>query len=184
MQPVVAINAFPQDHDSEHAVIQRFCNGLGVRTAVSRHVAEGGAGALELAEVVMQAAHEPSSFQFLYPLDMPLEQKIETIATQVYGADGIDVSPAAAKALANYERLGFGGLPVVIAKTHLSISSDPTLKGAPRGWRLPVREVRAAVGAGYVYAICGEMRTMPGLSKSPNAERIDIDEDGNIVGLS
>jgi formate--tetrahydrofolate ligase len=184
VQPVVAINAFPQDHDSEHAVIQRFCHGLGVRTAVSRHVAEGGAGARELAEVVMEAAHEPSSFQFLYPLDMPLEQKIETIATQVYGADGIDVSPSAAKALASYERLGFGGLPVVIAKTHLSISSDPTLKGAPRGWRLPVREVRAAVGAGYVYAICGEMRTMPGLSKSPNAERIDIDEDGNIVGLS
>ena len=184
VQPVVAINAFPQDHDSEHAVIQRFCHGLGVRTAVSRHVAEGGAGARELAEVVMEAAHEPSSFQFLYPLDMPLEQKIETIATQVYGADGIDVSPSAAKALVNYERLGFGGLPVVIAKTHLSISSDPTLKGAPRGWRLPVREVRAAVGAGYVYAICGEMRTMPGLSKSPNAERIDIDEDGNIVGLS
>jgi formate--tetrahydrofolate ligase len=184
VQPVVAINAFPQDHDSEHAVIQRFCNGIGVRTAVTRHVAEGGAGARELAEVVMEAAHEPSSFQFLYPLDMPLEQKIETIATQVYGADGIDVSPAAAKALREYERLGFGGLPVVIAKTHLSISSDPTLKGAPRGWRLPVREVRAAVGAGYVYAICGEMRTMPGLSKSPNAERIDIDEDGNIVGLS
>lgn len=184
VQPVVAINAFPQDHDSEHAVIQRFCHGLGVRTAVSRHVAEGGAGARELAEVVMEAAHEPSSFQFLYPLDMPLEQKIETIATQVYGADGIDVSPSAAKALASYERLGFGGLPVVIAKTHLSISSDPTLKGAPRGWRLPVREVRAAVGAGYVYAICGEMRTMPGLSKSPNAERIDIDEDGNVVGLS
>jgi formate--tetrahydrofolate ligase len=184
VQPVVAINAFPQDHDSEHAVIQRFCNGIGVRTAVTRHVAEGGAGARELAEVVMEAAHEPSSFQFLYPLDMPLEQKIETIATQVYGADGIDVSPAAAKALREYERLGFGGLPVVIAKTHLSISSDPTLKGAPRGWRLPVREVRAAVGAGYVYAICGEMRTMPGLSKSPNAERIDIDEDGHIVGLS
>jgi formate--tetrahydrofolate ligase len=184
VQPVVAINAFPQDHDSEHAVIQRFCNGIGVRTAVTRHVAEGGAGARELAEVVMEAAHEPSSFQFLYPLDMPLEQKIETIATQIYGADGIDVSPAAAKALREYERLGFGGLPVVIAKTHLSISSDPTLKGAPRGWRLPVREVRAAVGAGYVYAICGDMRTMPGLSKSPNAERIDLDEQGNIVGLS
>ena len=184
VQPVVAINAFPQDHDSEHAVVRRFCNGLGVRTAVSRHVAEGGAGAIELAEVVMQAAQEQTSFDFLYPLDLPLEQKIEAIAMQIYGADGIDISPAAARALAEYERLGFGGLPVVIAKTHLSISSDPSLKGAPRGWRMPVREVRAAVGAGYVYAICGDMRTMPGLSARPNAERIDIDADGNISGLS
>lgn len=184
VQPVVAINAFPQDHDSEHAVIRRYCNGIGVRTAVSRHVAEGGAGARELAEVVMEAAHEPSSFEFLYPLDLPLEQKIEAIATQIYGADGIDVSPGAAKALKDYERLGFGGLPVVIAKTHLSISSDPSLKGAPRGWRMPVREVRASVGAGYVYAICGEMRTMPGLSASPNAQRIDVGADGNITGLS
>ncbi|MDV3221092.1 formate--tetrahydrofolate ligase [Intrasporangium sp.] len=184
VQPVVAINAFPQDHESEHAVIRRYCNGIGVRTAVSRHVAEGGAGARELAEVVMEAAHEPTSFEFLYPLDLPLEQKIEAIATQIYGADGIDVAPGAAKALRDYERLGFGGLPVVIAKTHLSISSDPTLKGAPRGWRLPVREVRAAVGAGYVYAICGEMRTMPGLSATPNAQRIDVSADGNITGLS
>jgi formate--tetrahydrofolate ligase len=184
VQPIVAINAFPQDHDSEHAVIRRYCNGIGVRTAVTRHVAEGGSGALELAEVVMEAAHEPSSFEFLYPLDLPLEQKIEAIATQIYGADGIDVSPAAARALRDYERLGFGGLPVVIAKTHLSISSDPTLRGAPRGWRMPVREVRASVGAGYVYAICGEMRTMPGLSAAPNAQRIDVDADGNITGLS
>jgi formate--tetrahydrofolate ligase len=184
VQPIVAINAFPQDHDSEHAVIRRYCNGIGVRTAVTRHVAEGGSGALELAELVMEAAHEPSSFEFLYPLDLPLEQKIEAIATQIYGADGIDVSPAAARALRDYERLGFGGLPVVIAKTHLSISSDPTLRGAPRGWRMPVREVRASVGAGYVYAICGEMRTMPGLSAAPNAQRIDVDADGNITGLS
>ncbi|GAA5023378.1 formate--tetrahydrofolate ligase [Terrabacter aeriphilus] len=184
VQPVVALNAFPDDHESEHAVVRRFCNRLGVRSAVTRHVAEGGAGALELAQVVMEAAHEPSTFEFLYPLDLPLEQKIEAIATQVYGADGIDVSPAAARALADYERLGYGGLPVVIAKTHLSISSDPTLRGAPRGWRLPVREVRAAVGAGYVYAICGDMRTMPGLPSSPNAERIDIDEDGTVTGLS
>ncbi|MER7071092.1 formate--tetrahydrofolate ligase [Terrabacter sp. NPDC000476] len=184
VQPVVALNAFPDDHESEHAVVRRFCNRLGVRFAVTRHVAEGGAGALELAQVVMEAAHEPSTFEFLYPLDLPLEQKIEAIATQVYGADGIDVSAAAARALADYERLGYGGLPVVIAKTHLSISSDPTLRGAPRGWRLPVREVRAAVGAGYVYAICGDMRTMPGLPSSPNAERIDVDEDGTVTGLS
>ncbi len=147
------------------------------------HVAEGGAGALELAQVVVEAAHEPTAFEFLYPLDLPLEQKIEAIATQVYGADGIDVSPSAARALKDYERLGYGGLPVVIAKTHLSISSDPSLRGAPRGWRMPVREVRAAWCAGYVYAICGDMRTMPGLPTSPNAERIDIAADGSVTGL-
>lgn len=184
ISPVVAINAFPQDFDSEHDVIRRLCDEMGVRCAVSRHVAEGGAGAVDLARVVMEAADEPTSFEFLYPLEMPLADKIETVAREVYGADGIDLSPSAAKALREYERLGFDNLPVVIAKTHLSISSDPTLKGAPTGWRMPVREVRAAVGAGYVYAICGEMRTMPGLSKSPNAERIDLDEDGHIVGLS
>ena len=126
-QPVVAINAFPDDHDSEHDVIRALLQQprASVR-AVTRHVAEGGAGALELAQVVVEAAHEPTDFEFLYPLDLPLEQKIEAIATQIYGADGIDVSPAAARALKDYERLGYGGLPVVIAKTHLSISSDPT----------------------------------------------------------
>ncbi|WP_141819503.1 formate--tetrahydrofolate ligase [Humibacillus xanthopallidus] len=182
--PVVAINAFPTDFDSEHAVISALCDELGVRCAVTTHVADGGPGALDLARVVTEAAEERTDFRFLYPLEMPLTEKIETVAREVYGADGIDVSPAAAKALAEYERLGFGTLPVVIAKTHLSISSNPALKGAPTGWRLPVREVRAAVGAGYVYAICGDMRTMPGLPKSPNAERIDLTEDGSIVGLS
>jgi formate--tetrahydrofolate ligase len=181
--PVVAINAFPEDHDSEHEVIQRLCERLGVRCAVTRHVAEGGAGAAGLAQAVLEALEEGSSFQFLYDLSAPLVDKIETIATQIYGADGIDLSPAAAKGLAEFERLGFGRLPVVIAKTHLSISSDPTLRGAPTGWRMPVREVRAAPGAGYVYAICGDMRTMPGLPKHPNATRIDLDADGHVVGL-
>jgi formate--tetrahydrofolate ligase len=184
IQPVVAINAFPTDFDSEHAVIRELCDEMGVRCAVTRHVAEGGAGALELARVVVEAAEEPTEFRFLYPLEMPLADKIETIAREVYGADGIDVASSAGKALKEYERLGFGNLPVVIAKTHLSISSDPSRKGAPTGWRLPVREVRAAVGAGYVYAICGDMRTMPGLPKSPNAERIDLTEEGFVTGLS
>ncbi|WP_404387549.1 formate--tetrahydrofolate ligase [Humibacillus xanthopallidus] len=184
IQPVVAINAFPTDFDSEHAVIRELCDEMGVRCAVTRHVAEGGAGALELARVVTEAAEEPTDFRFLYPLEMPLVDKIDIIAREVYGADGIDVGSAAGKALKEYERLGFGNLPVVIAKTHLSISSDPSRKGAPTGWRLPVREVRAAVGAGYVYAICGDMRTMPGLPKSPNAERIDLTEEGFITGLS
>ena len=142
-----------------------------------------GAGAAELAKTVLDALEEGSAFRFLYDLSTPLLEKIETIATQIYGAAGIDVAPAAARALADYERLGYGGLPVVIAKTHLSISSDPKLRGAPTGWRMPVREVRVAVGAGYVYAICGDMRTMPGLPRHPNAQRIDLDADGNVVGL-
>jgi len=181
--PVVAINEFPADHPSEHEVISRLCERLGVRCAVTRHVAEGGAGAAELAKTVLDALEEGSTFRFLYDLSTPLLEKIETIATQIYGAAGIDVAPAAARALADYERLGFGDLPVVIAKTHLSISSDPKLRGAPTGWRMPVREVRVAVGAGYVYAICGDMRTMPGLPRHPNAQRIDLDADGNVVGL-
>jgi formate--tetrahydrofolate ligase len=184
IEPVVAINAFPQDHDSEHDVVREVCAELGVRCAVTTHVAQGGSGAEELARVVMAAARDENHFDFLYPLDLPLVEKIETIAREIYGADGIDVAPAAARALAEYERLGFGHLPVVIAKTHLSVSSDPTLLGAPTGWRMPVREVRAAVGAGYVYAICGDMSTMPGLPTSPNAEHVDLSQDGGIIGLS
>ena len=148
------------------------------------HFADGGRGAVELAEAVVEAAEEPSEFRFLYPSEASLREKIEAIATRVYGADGVDYAPAAARQLDTYESNGFGRLPVCIAKTHLSISSDPGLKGAPTGWRLPVREVRASVGAGFVYPICGDMRTMPGLSSHPAAERIDIDEDGNVVGLS
>ena len=102
----------------------------------------------------------------------------------MYGADGVDISPLAARQLDKYERAGFGNLPVCIAKTHLSLSADPSIKGAPTGWRLPVREVRASIGAGFIYPICGDMRTMPGLSSAPAAERIDIDENGEIVGLS
>ncbi|WP_109473359.1 formate--tetrahydrofolate ligase [Ornithinimicrobium cavernae] len=184
VSPVVAINAFPQDHESEHDVIRGLAAELGVRCAVTRHVAEGGAGAEDLAREVLAAAEEPTHFTPTYALEDPLAEKIEAVATRVYGADGVDYSPAATTALQTYEDAGFGGLPIVIAKTHLSISSDPTLMGAPRGWRLPVREVRASVGAGYVYAIAGDMRTMPGLSRHPNAERIELAPDGTITGLS
>lgn len=184
IEPVVAVNAFAQDHESEHEVIRELCAELGVACAVSHHVVRGGEGAAELAQAVVEAASAPTDFRFTYPLELPLAEKIDTVARQVYGADGIDLSPAAARGLAGYERLGYGTLPVVIAKTHLSISSDPSRRGAPTGWRMPVREVRAAVGAGYVYAICGDMRTMPGLSKSPNAERIDLLPDGTVTGLS
>jgi len=182
--PVVAVNAFPEDFPSEHRAIRELAASVGVRSAVCTHFAEGGRGATELAEAVVEACEEPSEFRLLYPDDAPLRAKIETIATRVYGADGVDYSPAAARQLDTYERNGFGGLPVCIAKTHLSISSDPELKGAPTGWRLPVREVRASVGAGFVYPVCGDMRTMPGLPSHAAAERIDIDDNGDIVGLS
>ena len=182
--PVVAINAFPTDHPSEHQAIREIAEEAGARVALSTHFADGGPGAAELAEAVMEAADEPSQFELLYPDEAPLRDKIETVATRVYGADGVDYSPAATRQLDTYERNGFGRLPVCIAKTHLSISSDPKLMGAPTGWRLPVREVRASVGAGFVYPICGEMRTMPGLGKTPAAFRIDLDTSGKIVGLS
>src|SRR5213075_2804989 len=118
------------------------------------------------------------------PDEASLTSKIETIATRVYGAADVQYTPQASRQLETYERAGFGKLPICIAKTHLSISSDPKLKGAPTGWTLPVREVRASVGAGFIYPICGEMRTMPGLPTTPNATSIDIDENGDIVGLS
>jgi formate--tetrahydrofolate ligase len=184
VSPVVAINAFPTDHKSEHDAIRQVAEEMGARVAVSSHFTDGGAGATELAEAVAEAAEEPTDFQFLYPSAAPLREKIETIATRVYGADGVSYTPLANKQLDNYERNGFGDLPMCMAKTHLSISSDPKLKGAPTGWTLPVREVRASVGAGFVYPICGDMRTMPGLGSSPAATRIDLDDDGEIVGLS
>lgn len=182
--PVVAINGFPTDFPTEHEVIRDVAEGTGVRVAVARPVSDGGKGCVELAEVVAEAVSDPQAFRFGYDLDLSLREKIGTVARDVYGADGVDLSPAAGAALDRFELLGYGALPVVIAKTHLSLSSDPKLLGAPTGWRLPVREVRVAAGAGYVYAISGDMRTMPGLPRHPNAENVDIDEDGEIVGLS
>ena len=182
--PVVAINAFPTDFPTEHEVIRELAERAGVRVAVARPVSGGGKGCVQLAEAVAEAVGDPQAFRFGYDLDDSLGEKIGTIARDVYGADGVDLSPVAAAALDRFELLGYGSLPVVIAKTHLSLSSDPKLLGAPTGWRLPIREVRVAAGAGYVYAISGDMRTMPGLPRHPNAENVDIDEDGEIVGLS
>src|SRR5918992_239583 len=184
VSPVVAINAFPGDHPSEHAAIAEIAAAVGARSAVCTHFADGGRGAVELAQAVAEAAEEPSQFRFLYPDQAPLREKIETVARQVYGADGVDYDLVAARQLDSFERNGFGHLPVCIAKTHLSISSDASLKGAPTGWRLPVREVRASVGAGFIYPICGDMRTMPGLGADPAAHRIDLDANGEIVNLS
>jgi formate--tetrahydrofolate ligase len=182
--PVIAINAMPGDYPSEHTAIREIAKAANTSSAVCTNFADGGSGAIDLAEVVAEAAASPSELKFLYPANAPLQDKIAAIATRVYGADGVDYSATAAAQLDAYELNGFGGLPVCIAKTHLSLSSDPTLTGAPTGWRLPVMEARAAIGAGFIYLISGDMRTMPGLGAHPAAEHIDIDENGDIVGLT
>ena len=184
VSPVVAVNAFPTDHPSEWKAIEQVAAAAGARVAVCQHFSEGGKGAVELAEAVAEAADEPTDFTFAYPDTASLREKIEAVAAKIYGAAGVDYSAAAAKQLDSYEKNGFGHLPVCIAKTHLSISSDPTLKGAPTGWRMPVREVRASVGAGFIYPISGEMRTMPGLGTKPAAFSIGLDDDGTVTGLS
>ena len=182
--PVVAINAFESDHPDEIEAVKRIAFESGaLGAAVSTHWANGGEGAIELAEMVVAAADEPSHFKYLYDLDLPIKSKIETIATKIYGAGAVSYSAQADGQIRDYEANGFGGLPICMAKTHLSLSHDPTLKGAPTGFTLPIREVRASVGAGFIYPICGDMRTMPALPEHPAAERIDIDENGNVVGL-
>jgi formate--tetrahydrofolate ligase len=183
VSPVVAINAFPGDFDSEHQVIAEIAQSVGARVAVCRHFGEGGAGAVDLAREVIAACEEPNSFEFLYPDEAPLEEKISAVATKIYGAARVEYTALAREQLAMYEKNGFGHLPVCIAKTHLSISGDPSLKGAPTGHTLTVREVRASVGAGFIYPICGDMRTMPGLGSQPAALSIDIGDDGKVVGL-
>jgi formate--tetrahydrofolate ligase len=182
--PVVAINAFESDHADEIEAVKRIAIESGaLGAAVSTHWADGGKGAIELAEMVIAAADEPSDFKFLYELDQPITAKIETIAKKIYGAEDVYFEPFAAQQIASYEENGFGKLPICMAKTHLSLSHDPKLKGAPTGFTLPIREVRASVGAGFIYPICGDMRTMPALPEHPAAEHVDIDENGNVVGL-
>src|SRR5215203_2797772 len=183
VSPVVAVNSFPTDFESEHDAIREVAEEMGARVAICNHFSEGGKGAVDLAEAVAEAAEEPTDFHFLYPEEASLKEKIEAIATRVYGADGVEYDLTASRQLDSYEKNGFGNLPICMAKTHLSISSDPSLRGAPKGWTLPVRQARASVGAGFIYPICGDMRTMPGLSIHPAAHDIDIDEDGQIVGL-
>jgi formate--tetrahydrofolate ligase len=152
--------------------------------AVSTAFAEGGTGSLELARKVVAAAERSRSTpQFLYPLDMPIKQKIHTIATSIYGADGVSYTPLADEQIASFELNGFGNLPICMAKTHLSLSHDAKLKGVPTGYTFHIREVRASVGAGFIYPLAGDMMTMPGLGAAPAAHTIDIDEDGNTVGL-
>jgi formate--tetrahydrofolate ligase len=184
VNPVVAVNVFNTDTENEIDVIRRIALDAGaVGVSVARHFAEGGAGAAELAEMVVTACDQPNDFKFLYPVDWPIKRKIEIIATEIYRADGVDYTPEADKQIDTFEKNGFGNLPICMAKTHLSFTAEPSIKGAPTGFRLPIREVRASVGAGFIYPLCGEMRTMPGLPKNPAAENVDFDDDGYVVGL-
>jgi formate--tetrahydrofolate ligase len=182
---VVAINAFPTDTAAEVQAIREVSFEAGAHAAVvATHFVDGGAGAADLAKAVWDAADEGApNFRLLYPDDAPLGEKIQIIATQVYGAAGIDVAPLAAKAIKRYEAMGFGNLPVCMAKTQYSLSHDPNLKGRPSGFTVPIRDVRLSAGAGFITPLVGEMRTMPGLPSRPGGEKIDIDADGNIVGL-
>jgi formate--tetrahydrofolate ligase len=182
---VVAINTFPTDRESEIDVVREAALAAGARAAVvSDHFARGGAGAEELAREVWQAATEDGhNFRFLSRDDASLEERITRIATRVYGADGVDISGEAAKQLAEFERLGYGHLPVCMAKTQLSLSHDPQLKGRPRGFRVPIRDARLFTGAGFVTAYCGDMLMMPGLPSRPSGEDVDINEAGETVGL-
>jgi len=182
--PVVAINHFPTDHPSEHAAIGAVCDDLGVAWAVCDPHAGGGAGVVDLARRVEEACAAPSAFRHLYADEMPLRAKIEAIATEVYGAGAVSFEASAADALHRFEALGWGSLPVCMAKTHLSLTHDPAVRGAPTGWTLPIKRVRASIGAGFVLAMAGEIRTMPGLGSHPAAHGIDLDAGGNIVGLS
>ncbi|MEY3683354.1 MAG: hypothetical protein RIS62_64 [Chloroflexota bacterium] len=184
---VVAVNAFPTDTAAEHEAIQAAAIAAGARAAVvTTHFTDGGAGAAALAEAVWAAATSgEAKFAPIYADDLPLAQKIETVAKRIYGADGVDVAPAAAKRLARLEELGYGQLPVCMAKTQYSLSHDASKLGRPTGFRVPVRSVTLAAGAGFITAVCGDMRLMPGLNKSPGGERIDLDLEhgGEIVGL-
>lgn len=182
---VVAVNRFTTDTDAEIELVRQVAKNAGALDAVpSEHWAKGGAGARDLAEAVVEACEQPSDFKFLYPLDVSIKDKIETIATKVYGADGVDYAPEAEKKVRLYEKFGYNNLPICMAKTHLSLSHDPALKGVPKGWRLPIRDIRASAGAGFLYPLCGDMKTMPGLPRRPAFMDIDLDEDGNVVGLS
>jgi len=182
---VVAVNSFKYDTEAEIKLVQKIALEAGAEGAFKcTNWMHGGKGALELAEAVVAAAEKTNHFEFLYPLDMPIKQKIETIATKIYGADGVDYLPEAEAKIELYTRLGFDKLPINMAKTHLSLTHDPNVKGRPTGWRLPVRDIRASVGAGFLYPLCGAMRTMPGLPTRPVFFDVDLDLDtGKVKGL-
>jgi methylenetetrahydrofolate dehydrogenase (NADP+)/methenyltetrahydrofolate cyclohydrolase/formyltetrahydrofolate synthetase/formate--tetrahydrofolate ligase len=183
---VVGVNRFQHDTAAEIELVRKKAIEAGATDAVmSNHWAEGGAGAVALGKAVIAACEKPNKFQFLYPLEMGIKEKIETIVQEIYGGAGVEYSPEAEKKIALYNRLGFNKLPICMAKTHLSLSHDANLKGAPTGFTVPVRDVRASVGAGFLYPLLGTMSTMPGLSTRPGYYEIDIDlNTGRVIGLS
>src|ERR1019366_300683 len=183
---VVAVNRFSTDTEAEVDLVRALARAAGAEDAVrSNHWAEGGAGAVDLGRAVIEACTKPSHFKFLYSLDLSIKEKIETIVREMYGGGGVEYSPEAERQIALYTKQGFDKLPICMAKTHLSLSHDPSLKGAPVGFIVPVRDVRASIGAGFVYPILGTMSTMPGLSTRPGYYDIDLDvETGRIIGLS
>jgi formyltetrahydrofolate synthetase len=184
LQAVIAVNRFPTDTDEELDAVRKLALDHGAHAAeVNEAFARGGEGATALAEAAIDAAEQPSTFDFAYALDAPIEEKIRAIATTVYGADGIELLPAAKQKAAAFEHAGLGNLPICMAKTHLSLSHDPTLRNAPTGFTVPIRDLRPYTGAGWIVALCGDMMTMPGLGKLPAAFAIDIDETGETVGL-
>jgi methylenetetrahydrofolate dehydrogenase (NADP+)/methenyltetrahydrofolate cyclohydrolase/formyltetrahydrofolate synthetase len=182
---VVAVNSFADDTEAEVELVRQAALEAGAEdAAVSRHWMEGGEGAIKLAEAVVKAAEKPSNFKFLYPLDIPIKEKIETICREIYGADGVDYSPEAETKIELYTKLGFDKIPLCMAKTHLSLSHDPNLKGVPKGFRVPINDIRASVGAGFLYPLVGQMRTMPGLPTRPVYFDVDLDlETGRVIGL-
>ena len=181
---VVAINRFPADTDAEVQLARKAAEQAGASAAeMSDHWAHGGKGAVELAEAVVAACDQPSDFRLLYPDDLTIKEKIETVCKKVYLAEDVSYDPLADKQIASYERAGLSGLPMCMAKTHLSLTHDPKLKGVPTGFTVPVREVRAAAGAGFLYPLLGQMRTMPGLPSRPAFLEVDLDEDGEVIGM-
>ena len=180
---VVAINRFPQDTEAELELVRRKCAEMGANVALSEVWGKGGAGGIELAEEVLRLVEQPNHFRMMYEDDQPLTEKIEAVAREIYGADGVDYTTAAAKRLARLEELGFGQLPVCMAKTQYSLSDNPKLLGWPKGFRITVKSVRLSAGAGFVVAQTGDIMTMPGLPRVPAAENIDVDENGVITGL-
>jgi formyltetrahydrofolate synthetase len=182
---VVAVNSFASDTPAEVELVRKAAVEAGAEDAVvCTHWMEGGKGAEKLAELIIKTVEKPTNFKFLYPLDISIKEKIETICREIYGADGVDYSPEAEEKIQLYTRLGFDNLPLCMAKTHLSLSHDPELKGVPKGYRIPVRDIRASVGAGFLYPLLGTMRTMPGLPTRPVFYDVDLDlATGRVVGL-
>ena len=181
---VVAVNRFANDHDAELDFVLRRSLELGADAAAISDVhTHGGAGGSDLAQAVVRAASKASTMKFLYPADASIKEKIEILARDVYGADGVEYAPEANRKIKLYTELGYGHLPICMAKTHLSLSHDPNLKGVPRDFQFPIRDVRLSAGAGFLYPLAGEMQTMPGLGSDPAAVRVDLNEHNEIVGL-